>query len=154
MSYKDTLTYASNMADSGCLTTSNAGDYWEYTTPTYQMPTAVSIPTVWTENPYEWKYLEGSLARKIINKGGEDMRYLYEVILVNPKNDAYEIYDVTAKSETSALMEVYKISQEDIESEIFDVDFDDLKTQCRILMEWKKEKDLKKAIETIKEAVK
>ena len=87
-------------------------------------------------------------------KEKEDMMYLWEVILVNPKNDAFEIYDVTAKSETSALMEVYKISQEDIESEIFDVDFDDLKTQCTITMQWKKEKDLNKAIETIKDAVK
>ena len=85
-------------------------------------------------------------------KGGdEDMRYLYEVILVNPKNDEYVVNYEVARSETSALMEAYKKSQ--FNSELEGVDFDDLKTSCRVLMEWKKEKSLKKAIETIKEAV-
>ena len=83
------------------------------------------------------------------NKGGKDMRYLYEVILVNPKNDAFEIDVFVAKTETSALMQAYDEYSKVLEN----IEFDDLKTQCRILMEWKKEKDLKKAIETIKEAV-
>ena len=125
---------------SNCVTTtcwSNTGDYYTYA------------------NPIVDNGLINLASQNIINeKEKEDMMYLWEVILVNPKDDAFEIYDVTAKSETSALMEVYKISQEDIESEIFDVDFDDLKTQCTITMQWKKEKDLNKAIETIKDAVK
>ena len=81
-------------------------------------------------------------------KGGDDMRYLYEVILVNPKNDACYSGKTVKKTETSALMKIYQESQFHN-----DVDFDDLKTSCRVLMEWKKEKSLKKAIETIKEAV-
>ena len=85
-------------------------------------------------------------------KGDDDMRYLYEVILVNPKNDEFYIDKVVARSETSALMEVYNDSPF-MERKDSVVKFDDLKTSCRILMEWKKEKSLKKAIETIKEAV-
>ena len=72
------------------------------------------------------------------NKGGKDMRYLYEVILVNPKNDAFEIDVFVAKTETSALFEAYSLSQSLEESEIKGIEFDDLKTQCRVLMEWKK----------------
>lgn len=82
-------------------------------------------------------------------KGGDDMRYLYEVILVNPKNDKFVKSEVVAKSETSAIMKTYNASQFNVD----DVPFDDLKTSCKILMEWKKEKSLKKAIETIKKAV-
>jgi len=66
------------------------------------------------------------------------MRYLFEVILVNPKNDAYEVFEATGKNETSALFEAYSLSQTMEESEIKGVEFDDLKTQCRVLMEWKK----------------
>jgi len=133
MSYKDTLTFASNTTDSGCITTSNAGlNYYTYA------------------NPIVDNGLINLASQNIINeKEGEDMRYLYEVILVNPINDAYEIFTVVAKSETSALMQAYDEHSKVLEN----IEFDDLKTQCRILMEWKKEKDLKKAIETIKEAV-
>jgi len=87
-------------------------------------------------------------------KEKEDMMYLWEVILVNPKDDNYEIFEVTAKSETSALMEAYMLSQTEEDSELNNVEFDDLKTSSKVLFEWKKEKDLKKAIETIKDAVK
>jgi len=87
-------------------------------------------------------------------KEKEDMMYLWEVILVDPKTDLYEIFEVTAKSETSALMEAYMLSQTEEDSELNNVEFDDLKTSCKVLFEWKKEKDLKKAIETIKDAVK
>lgn len=84
-------------------------------------------------------------------KENEDMRYLYEVILVNPKNDTFYETKVIARSDTSALIQAYK------ESDFYDVglrvEFDDLKTSCKILMEWKKEKSLTKAIETIKKAV-
>ena len=67
-------------------------------------------------------------------KGDNDMRYLYEVILVNPKNDTFWTYEVVAKSETSALMKTYKTST------FYDkVEFDDLKTSCHIIFEWKKE---------------
>ncbi|KKK70317.1 hypothetical protein LCGC14_2925170, partial [marine sediment metagenome] len=93
-------------------------------------------------------------------KGGdENMRYLYEVILVNPKNDELFTTKVVARSETSALMEAYSESQFSSVGKVsetliaINVPFDDLKTSCRVLMEWKKEKSLKKAIETIKEAV-
>ena len=34
-------------------------------------------------NMNEWRYIRGSSVTRIIEKGGEDMRYLYEVILVN-----------------------------------------------------------------------
>ena len=100
---------------------------------------------------WEWKYISGSVSRIIEpKKGDENMRYLYEVILVNPKNDEFYIGRVVARSETSALMKVYNESAFSIEN---NVPFDDLKTSCRELFEWKKEKSLKKAIETIKEAV-
>ena len=93
---------------------------------------------------YDWKW--GIPNNK---KGGdENMRYLYEVILVSPKNDTFLSVQIIARSETSALMKAYD------KTDMFDgIDFDDLKTSCRVLMEWKKEKSLKKAIETIKEAV-
>ena len=125
---------------SNCVTTtcwSNTGDYYTYA------------------NPIVDNGLINLASQNIINeKEGKDMRYLYEVILVNPKNDAFEVFEAVAKTETSALFEAYSLSQTMEESEIKGVEFDDLKTQCRVLMEWKKEKDLKKAIETIKEAVK
>jgi len=47
-------------------------------------------------------------------------------------------------------MKTYNESQFSIEN---NVPFDDLKISCRELMSWKKEKSLKKAIETIKKAV-
>ena len=96
---------------------------------------------------YDWRIRNYEI-KKI--KENEDMRYLYEVILVNPKNEQFFECKVIARSETSALMEAYnKIPV------MFgkNTKFDDLKTSCRILMEWKKEKSLTKAIETIKEAV-
>ena len=122
MSYKDTLTFASNTTDSGCITTSNAGlNYYTYA------------------NPIVDNSLINLASQNIINeKEEEDMRYLYEVILVNPINDAYEIYDAAGKNETSALFEAYSLSQSLEESEIKGIEFDDLKTQCRVLMEWKK----------------
>ncbi len=113
-----------------------SGSLYEYTTPEYSQPT-VSIPTVWTEPILKNK------------KGGdENMRYLYEVILVNPKKDTFLSVQIIARSETSALMKAYD------RTDMFDdIDFDDLKTSCRVLMEWKKKESLKKAIETIKKAV-
>jgi len=130
--------------DSGTLTTAGTGDYYTYGTGSiYVEPMAI--------DPYEWKKISGSISRIIEPKeGDDDMRYLYEVILVNPKNDTYYMQQQVARSETSALMETYNESQFSIEN---NVPFDDLKTSCRILMEWKKEKSLKKAIETIKKAV-
>ena len=82
-----------------------------------------------------------------IKKENEDMRYLYEVILVNPKNDTFYETKVIARSDTSALLSAYN------KSPFETILFDDLKTSCRVLMEWKKEKSLTKAIETIKKAV-
>jgi len=125
---------------SNCVTTtcwSNTGDYYTYA------------------NPIVDNGLINLASQNIINeKEKEDMMYLWEVILVNPKDDNYEIFEVTAKSETSALMEAYMLSQTEEDSELNNVEFDDLKTSSKVLFEWKKEKDLKKAIETIKDAVK
>ena len=130
--------YLSNPADSGNITTTSdtaAGSVWVAES---NQPISFVYPTPLNNN----------------KKGGDDMRYLYEVILVNPKNDAYYKDCIVARSETSALMKVYNKSTFEIDTENSDrVDFDDLKTSCRVLMEWIKEKSLKKAIETIKEAV-
>ena len=82
------------------------------------------------------------------------MRYLYEVILVNPKNDSFYTTNVIAKTETSALMKAYIDSDfGGVVDDVKNVLFDDLKTSCRVLMEWKKEKSLEKALETIKKAI-
>jgi len=134
-------------ADSGTLTTAGTGDYYTYGTGSiYVEPMAI--------DPYEWKKISGSVSRIIEpKKGDENMRYLYEVILVNPKNDSFDRSTVVAKSETSALMKAYKQAQEMKVSSIWGIEFDDLKTSCKILMSWEKEKSLNKAIETIKKAV-
>ena len=137
--------------ESGSTAVSNAGDYpyyYEVTTPYYQPQEPIlSIPSVWTEPiPVNIKDLYDKC------KGGdENMRYLYEVILVNPKNGEFYIGRVVARSETSALMAIYAESNFIQPPNV--VPFDDLKTSCRALFEWKKEKSLKKAIETIKKAV-
>ena len=149
-------TYKADYSSCGTLTTTSAdADYsWYNGSGNIYADPAIKISGALDLNGMDVEKEINKLNKFKNEKEKEDMMYLWEVILVNPKTNDFEIYDVTAKSETSALMEVYKISQEDIESEIFDVDFDDLKTQCTITMQWKKEKDLKKAIETIKDAVK
>ena len=121
-----------NLYDS-CTTTGGTGDiymtdnkYWEYT------PPALLIGDLDVEKSIR------ELNKFKERKEGEDMRYLFEVILVNPKNDAFEIDVFVAKTETSALFEAYSLSQSLEESEIKGIEFDDLKTQCRVLMEWKK----------------
>ena len=75
------------------------------------------------------------------NKGEDNMRYLYEVILVNPEDENFEIFEIVAKTETSALMQAYSMSDfsGNEEMDLDRVEFDDLKTKCRVLMEWKKE---------------
>ena len=93
---------------------------------------------------YDWRIRNYEIKKL---KENEDMRYLYEVILVNPKNDTFYETKVIARSDTSALLNAYN------KSPFETILFDDLKTECRILMEWKKEKSLTKAIEIIKEAV-
>ena len=95
-------------------------------------------------NPENWKYVPycpSSWAPiNIIKKGDDNMRYLYEVILVNPKDDEFEIFEVVAKTEASALMQAYNMSDfsGNEELNLKEVPFDDLKTQCRVLMSWKK----------------
>ena len=150
----------STTIDSNCITTSsNAGSYY------YDE----SSPNIndWGYKYYPPPYNTGEqfdeaikrLENKINNnkKGDENMRYLYEVILVNPKSDTFYVDRVVARSETSALMEIYKDSpfNEKCESGIVcdATPFDDLKYNCKQLMEWKKEKSLEKALETIKKAV-
>ena len=116
-------------------------------------------PDNWKYLPYDdnynWKYLCGSVTTIIDKKGGDNMRYLYEVILVNPKDENFEIFEIVAKTEISALMQAYEMSDfaGNEELELEQVEFDDLKTQCRVIMEWRKEKSLEKALETIKKAI-
>ena len=70
------------------------------------------------------------------------MRFLYEVILVNPEDENFEIFEVVAKTETSALMQAYEMSDfaGNEEMDLDKVEFDELKTKCRVLMEWRKER--------------
>jgi len=111
-------------------------------------------------NIEQWKYVpmcpsSWPINENNNNKGDDDMRYLYEVILVNPEDENFEIFEVVAKNETSALMQAYEMSDfsGNDELNLDRVEFDELKTHCRVLMEWKKEKSLEKALETIKKAV-
>ncbi len=136
------------MNDNDCFTT-NTGTL----SLTDTAGTITGDPNVWTESVPDCIKVLYNQCEPNNNKGDDDMRYLYEVILVNPKRDAFSICKVVAKSETSAIMKAYKQTQETKVDAIWGIDFDDLKTQCRILMEWKKEKSLTKAIETIKKAV-
>jgi hypothetical protein len=124
------------------ITTSTATGDWTYidaSSTWYQEPLQITTPSIYA--PVE----QGEV--KIKKGGDDDMRYLYEVILVNPKNEAFDVLKVVAKNETSAMMKAYNNSA--FEGE---VEFDELKTSCRVLMEWKKEKSLEKAIKMIKEA--
>lgn len=109
-------TWNDNTADSGSITIN---------TPTYTID----------PNVYGWNWVQApGYVVPNNKKGDDDMRYLYEVILVNPKNDKFEFFHKVARSEVCALMYAYEGSK-------FNsiIAFDDLKTSCRILMEWKKE---------------
>ena len=119
--------------DYGCVvTTSNTA--WNTTAGSYYYDE--SSPNI---NDWQYKSLCPSCWPLLNNeKGGDNMRYLYEVILVNPKDDEFEIGNVVARSEVAALMYAYEDSKfNDTDKEY--ADFDDLKTQCRVLMQWKKE---------------
>lgn len=108
------------------ITTSTTSNYFEYTTPYYEMPqqpVVISTPAVYPTPLNNNK------------KGDDDMRYLYEVILVNPKNDEFVVDRFVAKTETSAIMQAY----DEYSISLGKVAFDDLKTSCRVLFEWKKE---------------
>ena len=115
--------------DTGTITVGTTG-----TSPNYYYDT--SSPNI---NDWQYKSLCPSIWTPLYNnkKGDDDMRYLYEVILVNPKNDAFRLDTVVAKSETSALLKAYEYS--DFSSTGLRVEFDDLKTSCHIIFEWKKE---------------
>ena len=120
---------------SGTITTSNAGDF----------PYAFPIPNFYYDesspNIEDWRYVQcpSIWYEPNIKEGGENMRYLYEVILVNPKDDEFEIFELVARSETAALMYAYEDSDfSGNDDEKDNVCFDDLKVQCRILMSWKK----------------
>jgi len=123
-SYKDTLTYLSNTIGTASVS-ANAGDW----------VTLTNTDAYTTDSKY-WDWIQDPFSRIVSNnkKGDDDMRYLYEVILVNPKNDKFEFFHKVARSEVCALMYAYEGSK-------FNsiIAFDDLKTSCRILMEWKKE---------------
>ena len=116
--------------------------YYDESSPNIENWRYVNVPSVWIDNN-QYK------------KGGDNMRYLYEVILVNPEDENFEIFEIVAKNEISALMQAYEMSDfaGNEELELEQVEFDDLKTQCRVIMEWKKEKSLEKALETIKKAI-
>ena len=147
--------YAGNTANAGdwvtlentARTITGSNIYYDESSPNIEQWRYVNVPSVWYE----------PTPKNNNKKGDDDMRYLYEVILVNPKNDTFYVDRVVARSETSALMEIYKDSpfNEKCESGIVcdATAFDDLKTNCKVLMEWKKEKSLEKALETIKKAV-
>jgi len=130
--------YSSLVTDDTAGTITAGSYYYDESSPNIEQWRYVNVPSVWYA-PIKNK------------KGDDDMRYLYEVILVNPKNDTFMVEQVIAKSETSALMKAFYESG--FETGAKSVPFDDLKTQCRVLMEWKKEKSLEKALETIKKAV-
>ena len=117
--------------DYGCVVTTNAANT---ITGTYYYDES-------SPNMDDWRYIRGSSVTRIIEKGGEDMRYLYEVILINPEDENFEIFEIVAKNEVSALIQAYEISDfnGNEEMDLDKVDFDDLKTKCRVLMEWKKE---------------
>ena len=142
--------YSSLVTDNTAGTITTGSYYYDESSPNindwgYRYYTApVIIPTPFTYFPT----IEEMNNNK---KGDDDMRYLYEVILVNPKNDTFYVDRVVARSETSAMMAVYAESNFIQPPSV--VKFDDLKTSCRVLMEWKKEKSLEKALETIKKAV-
>ena len=137
----------------------NAGTACGTTTGTYYYDES-------STNPNDWKYMYAPFYNNVIltniteykennNKGDDNMRYLYEVILVNPKDENFEIFEVVAKTETSAMLQAYEMSDfaGNEELELEQVDFDDLKVSCRVLFEWKKEKSLEKALENIKKAI-
>ena len=110
-------------------TSPNIND-WKYMyTPFYPAPSNVIITNI-TEYG------------KNNNKGDDNMRFLYEVILVNPEDENFEIFEIVAKNEVSALIQAYEISDfhGNEEMDLDKVDFDDLKTKCRVLMEWRKER--------------
>ena len=89
-------------------------------------------------NIEKWRYVDVPTPLYQNKKGDDDMRYLYEVILVNPKNEEYFIGNVVARSEAAALIFAYNdstFSDKDKDN----INFDDLKTSCHIVFEWKKE---------------
>jgi len=104
----------------------------------------------YVNTPWDMYSVGNLTVTKTDKEGDEDMRYLYEVILVNPKNDIFHSKKVIAKSETSAIVQVFNESQFSIKN---NVPFDDLKTSCKMLMSWKKKKSLTKVIENIKKAI-
>ena len=133
---------------------SNTGDYythWDYGIE--DMSKIIQISGALDLNGMDVGKEINEIKNKLNEKEKENMMYLWEVILVNPKTDDFEAFEVTAKSETSALMVAYGLSQVE-NSDINGIEFDDLVSQCNVEMEWVKEKSLTKAIKTIQEAVK
>ena len=135
--------------------TASAGD-WVTLTNTAGTIDYGSDTNTYTIDPNYWgipivggRTREGIITK--IEKGDDDMRCLYEVILVNPKTDEFFTTKVVAKSETSALMKAY--TESGIIQPTTSVPFDELETRYNKIMEWKKEKSLEKALETIKKAV-
>ena len=129
----------------GCTSMDTAGtvtgDLYYYTTPTdydydawkYLYPPPYNSGEQFNE---AIKRLENKINKS--TKGDDNMRFLYEVILVNPKDDEFEIFEIVAKTETSALMQAYIMSDFAGTEKLNEVEFDNLTTQCRVLMEWKK----------------
>ena len=148
-------TYKADYSSCGTLTTTSAdADYsWYNGSGNIYADPAIKISGALDLNGMDVEKEINKLNKFKNEKEKEDMMYLWDIILVNPKNVAFEAFEVTAKSETSALMEAYTLSQIE-DSDINGIEFDDLKVQCTMEMQWKKEKDLNKAIETIKDAVK
>ena len=137
------------------MSTGDPRDYGIVTGTYYYDESSPNINDWRYRNGGYWDISRGSSVTRIIEKGDDNMRYLYEVILVNPEDENFEIFEIVAKTEISALMQAYEMSDfaGNEELELEQVEFDDLKTQCRVLMSWNKEKSLEKALETIKKAI-
>ena len=141
MPSNDTLNYyhrTGSLTNDDCgslTTTSNAGDYYTYATGDMLMYRACDVPVA----PDCYGRIQVSEYPRLndIKKENDNMK-LWEVILVNPKDDTYEIDCIVARTSISALMKAYELAQMEV-SEIKDVEFDDLKTKCTVLMEWSKE---------------
>lgn len=84
--------------------------------------------------------------RKILNERRGDMYTLWKVYFVCPKTLECDCQLGIGKKQATALIKAHKASK------FATVDIDLLELHCEEIMEFEKKKDLKKAVETIKEA--
>lgn len=84
--------------------------------------------------------------RKMIDERRGEMYILYKFYFVCPETLAYDSRLAIGKKEATALNKAHKAS------DFCDVDLDLLEVHAEKIMEFEKKKDLKKAVETIKDA--